>query len=1231
MEPSSADDNDVFHQNMTFDVKGLVGDAVGNMSISPYSRDLVLAARRGLFIIDLDAPYELPRFLPQGGTWDVADVQWNPHKHRSEYIVSTSSEKLLIWNLELEGNLSIQHRLHAHYRAITDINWHWQECDIVCSTGIDSWIWAWDLRVTRKPIFGLSAFGAGGTQVKWNRVDGNLLASSQANEALIWDRRKGSVPVHRIRGHDGKIYGIDWSPTSRTEIMTCSLDKTIKIWDTNRLQPSTINAENPIWRARYLPFGDGILSMAQRGEDALQMIQRADLTAPPYTFEGHTDVVKEFVWRRNSQDEFQLITWSKDRTLRLWPIEDQVLQRFGHTLPAQRVHTKRTDDFSYRNLPARKHSDAHVSLPQLTAPVGHRTILAEVRANPPSEKSGLLSPALASAQHKRAGSNKAKQQSSSISVPVPATLIRPQRKRGFMSRGNVGGRSRASRLDHLTWVSSVRVEQRGTSSGRASSSSTSADRSRSRSESGEGGQAHRSSSHETREHVPVQSLQDEITTVLSHKLGEHKIRLEKIDLTKKRMCTVGLVGPWGESSSVFIRATFTFPKDYPQGKHPDGTPSVELDRTPLVSIRTLSYILKHLRGIRQQRRPCFEACLRFLLFGGDHVRSDSPDSESSSGSDDAGPVAKESKVSAMRNNKNLAEPRTCQGTFGPNGELVYFRRAAFRYWGPTLRPSAPNGLDSPSPINELPDSRSDLEPGMEVPVQQSKSPVLMYDAVQRLRLASSDHKLKSVRHKGNDDDEKLTRVMMNLLISSPTHSRESGAKDDISQTYVMPLRRSNISLFRTSTLSGSDSRVAMGYIFASETLGDVCKHNANVAARYGRSDHQRAFVLLGALFAVVDTEHAFRKASVADRVIMRLYGEFAKDKDVQMLAMLSTLILQSLNQMSLPISGGTPKSPALGASTEPHSPQSASHAQVSRDYFASSRSNTASGSQSWLHSPTQLNFPLNMSSSNSSKGSWSSLLNPTTVRQMMATVQDSFKDGFSASGEVSSTSEHPIPVPRRFHGPDSPDARDIRTRSSRYDLGLRSPINRPLSSMASWSELPLASHSHPTDSVRSSMSSSSMFSRRLRRSSRANSRGIQASSKQITFVSEPSQEERPNWSTQFLGQLRCHIYVYAEFLYRWQLYQKRLELLKSVNFPSSELYVIGVVAKCTLCGGDLHQKENACRSCGAPSSMPSCVICRLPIEGLSKNCFKCMHTAHLSCWRKLNVPICPSGCACICG
>ena len=60
----------------------------------------------------------------------------------------------LIWNLLVGGRTSIEHVLRSHFRAITDINWHTIEPDIVISTGIDSWQWAWDLRVVQKPIMG---------------------------------------------------------------------------------------------------------------------------------------------------------------------------------------------------------------------------------------------------------------------------------------------------------------------------------------------------------------------------------------------------------------------------------------------------------------------------------------------------------------------------------------------------------------------------------------------------------------------------------------------------------------------------------------------------------------------------------------------------------------------------------------------------------------------------------------------------------------------------------------------------------------------------------------------------------------------------------------------------------------------------------------------------------------------------------------------------------------------
>lgn len=64
-------------------------EPVGSMSISPANRDVALGARKGLYIVDLQNPYDPPRFLPHESAWEVADVQWNPFPARSEWVAST--------------------------------------------------------------------------------------------------------------------------------------------------------------------------------------------------------------------------------------------------------------------------------------------------------------------------------------------------------------------------------------------------------------------------------------------------------------------------------------------------------------------------------------------------------------------------------------------------------------------------------------------------------------------------------------------------------------------------------------------------------------------------------------------------------------------------------------------------------------------------------------------------------------------------------------------------------------------------------------------------------------------------------------------------------------------------------------------------------------------------------------------------------------------------------------
>ncbi|KAJ3726694.1 hypothetical protein C8R42DRAFT_694325 [Lentinula raphanica] len=1371
------DDDDLengtnFRKSLQINMKGLIGDAVGNMSISPWSRDVVLAARRGLFIIDLEAPFEVPRFLPQGGTWDVADVQWNPHPSRAEYIVSTSSEKLLIWNLNMSGKTSIQHILHSHYRAITDINWHTSERDTVVSTGIDSWVWAWDMREPRRPIFGLSAFRSPGTQVKWNRQNPHILASSHADKVLIWDRRKGSLSVSKIPAHTSRIYGIDWSHSDPTEIVTCSLDKTIK-------SPKTsIRTSYPVWRARSLPFGRGILSLAQRGETALEMFslqnQGSALSVPDLpvdSFHGHTDVVKEFVWRRGSND---------DRTLRFWPVDFDMMQKVGYSrassgndvqqpqpsasssTPTESV--PRTKSFRDPTLFAQSfHPVASTGPNPISAPIGHRSILAEVRAGPllpvpPSQPRhrqrtySNIAPHATSSPPDMFGSVTPTQTQNTLMVPVTATLLDVQGAGsaninslglpeslstpvlsggGTMSRGAAGGLKSRARVDALSWLSSVKDESTIASAisvagGEDGNGYETESVNRQRSASKDGTESRNSRPGDDLQLIGP-SLQDEITTVLS-KLPPSKVRLEKHDLSlnnnkkQHRTLTLGLQVPWARSESssrhqpsamngsgatyaystqsVFLRVTFTFPRDYPYsppikpGTHTGllmgnslttTTPTVNMEYTPLITMKDRAFMLRRLRRIiailRERQKPCLEACLRFLVFKDEsaveladsgvasHVqRLGSKSKTSANGAVDdsdseediehlaylGSHMERDDEVTMlmMRNHKNLAEPRTCQGSFGPNGELVCFFRAP-----PRIVRNA-NSLMSHSRSPARNHSNFDRE-SLNFETFQ-RSPALVSDAVRRLTLAARDRDGSyptQLYPSAPQVQAQITRIMTNLL-TFPRHrgrrqsnsfqsalgldaSGDGAQMMDNGEEEIMrsgqrsystlalvagSTRKSQVVIANTTGLVGGDKSVAEDYVFSAEQCRDLvqmCDSNAIAARLHGRYDHERVFRSIGALLATIALSVGRGSNSVdvstsclglVKQLLDRLLGDLRAHKDIQMLAMVSFVALQLFY---------IPKFYHTMVALSPHSASISTKSGSVLDYFSNLHNRDLSSNRltyssyspnrttrtSASSTPGSARIPSSPpaipgTSAISSRGSWSNLF--TNGRNFMINAPQSTYHNTAATNN-----NHSLP-------PQSP------TPSI-------SPLVTPPSAVPkSWSEnLPKSKEATP--------SFSSAKDDQKRTFSQVAS-GLDANGKKrIVFQVTPHEPASPpSYSEEELSLLLQHVYFYAEMLSRWEIYHKRAELLKSITIPKDESELqehnFDLVQTCTQCTNSLPVwKGTSCEWCGQSRATPKCTVCRLTVKGLSIDCLRCFHVTHVSCWNQLNVPICPSGCGCTCG
>lgn len=167
-----------------------------------------------------------------------------------------------------------------------------------------------------------------------------MIATAHDGDLRIWDQRKGSCPVQYITAHLARIHGINWSHEKETHLATASQDGTVKYFDINnpRRAEKIITTPSPVWRARYTPFADGLVTIIVphlglgRGENSLLLWNNSKQNAPICSFVGHSDVVLDFAWRpnRNSNNpDMELITWSRDQTLRVWRVDEELQRLCG--------------------------------------------------------------------------------------------------------------------------------------------------------------------------------------------------------------------------------------------------------------------------------------------------------------------------------------------------------------------------------------------------------------------------------------------------------------------------------------------------------------------------------------------------------------------------------------------------------------------------------------------------------------------------------------------------------------------------------------------------------------------------------------------------------------------------------------------------------------------------------------------------------------------------------------
>ena len=576
---------------------------------------------KGILIVDLDNPYSQPRFIRYRIGFEVADVQWSPFASRAEWIASTNNNKAIILNLNLKPSHSeapIDFALDAHQGNITDINFSAHHPDVLATCALDTYVYTWDLRspmhvassfssLKRAPTVSFADWKGGATQVKWNRNNEHILASSHDRYVQVWDVRHGARPMSTIHAHFNKVYGIDWHRSDPTKLLTCSLDKTVKQWDgvgvvADIANPTrTILTDYPLLRARHTPFTNGIMTMPQRGSAALglytQTSDNANTNAgkqAPHVFNnGAVDTrLYEFLWRaRGEYDqgfdhrEFQLISWATDHQLRLHHVPPKVLE--------QAVGFKKGEPLK------REISKTRMGAQYITFRGG------PVVPSDTSRNDDSLSP------FPRQGALSSMFQNSSSKTSALTSLFAREPQRATMTARSV--RRDASRrvTNHVTWMHNVNIERR----------TVDADGTVTEHDHPDG-------------YDPYREIAD-----VTRKFGN--IDLENAFDRRSREAMITFRGPWGDVDTtsnqnqlavrkpVFLRFTIRFPEKYPeveklrddaghvfgQRMHPL---EVTFERTTAaiapVMIEHLKLSLERIsKAYAAEARPALEAILSYAL------------------------------------------------------------------------------------------------------------------------------------------------------------------------------------------------------------------------------------------------------------------------------------------------------------------------------------------------------------------------------------------------------------------------------------------------------------------------------------------------------------------------------------------------------------------------------------------------------------------------------------------
>lgn len=149
--------------------------------------------------------------------------------------------------------------------------------------------------------------------------NGGVLTGSRDKTVILWEPHTATI-VHKLEGHTYQVTGVGCLPSG--EVVSTSLDKTVKIWRNGSCVRTLEGHEGPVLALAVLPNGDFLTGS---GDCTVRLWSQWQCVQ---VFKGHSDTVRALAVLPG----VGFVSASHDSTLRVWMLSGEcIAQLAGHT------------------------------------------------------------------------------------------------------------------------------------------------------------------------------------------------------------------------------------------------------------------------------------------------------------------------------------------------------------------------------------------------------------------------------------------------------------------------------------------------------------------------------------------------------------------------------------------------------------------------------------------------------------------------------------------------------------------------------------------------------------------------------------------------------------------------------------------------------------------------------------------------------------------------------------